>query len=101
MKHFKEKLEIETLRALTYTQINELLNKLTLENKELKEQLRIGVVSQQRELLICVDKGNWGCLTEQKEYELLADYRDIYMIKDDDDAINNYDAKYFKKVKAN
>lgn len=46
MKHFKEKLEIETLKALTYTQINELLNKLTLENKELKEQLRIGGVSK-------------------------------------------------------
>ena len=45
MNEFKTKLEIEALKALTYTQINELLNKLTLENKELKEQLRIGSVS--------------------------------------------------------
>ena len=65
------------------------------------EQLLIPLVSQQRELLICVDKGNWGCLTEQKEYELLASHEDIYMLKDDDGAINNYDARYFKKVKAN
>tara|TARA_R110000796_G_scaffold248881_1_gene376170 strand:+ start:97 stop:408 length:312 start_codon:yes stop_codon:yes gene_type:complete len=41
MKHFKEKLEIETLKSLTYTQINELLNKLTLENKELTKQLSL------------------------------------------------------------
>lgn len=46
MNEFKTKLEIEALKALTYTQINELLNKLTLENKELKEQLRIGSVSK-------------------------------------------------------
>ena len=46
MKHVKEYLEIETLKALTYTQINEVLNKLTLENKELKEQLRLHVVSE-------------------------------------------------------
>jgi len=45
MNEFKTKLEIETLKALTYTQINELLNKLTLENKKLKEQLILsGVV---------------------------------------------------------
>ena len=69
--------------------------------KKLEKQLILHGVSQQRELLICVNKGNWGCLTEQKEYELLASYQDIYMIKDDDNAINNYDAKYFKKVEAN
>ena len=48
MKHFKEKLEIETLKALTYTQINELLNKLTLENKELKKQLTLSSVSHSK-----------------------------------------------------
>lgn len=37
MKHFKEKLEIETLKALTYTQINELLNDLKIENEKPKE----------------------------------------------------------------
>ncbi len=50
MNEFKTKLEIETLKALTYTQINEILNKLTLENKELKKQLKlcgVGVRSEQ------------------------------------------------------
>ena len=51
MKHFKEKLEIETLKSLTYTQINELLNKLTLENTELTKQLSLYGVSQRSELL--------------------------------------------------
>lgn len=37
MKQSKEKLELETLKTLTYTQINELLNKLTAENKKLRE----------------------------------------------------------------
>ena len=40
LKILKSKLEIETLKALTYTQINELLNKLTLENKELKDTIK-------------------------------------------------------------
>jgi len=41
MKHFKEKLEIETLKAMTYTEINKLLNELTKKNDELTEQLRL------------------------------------------------------------
>tara|TARA_R110000787_G_C13354274_1_gene439396 strand:- start:2 stop:256 length:255 start_codon:yes stop_codon:yes gene_type:complete len=76
MKHFKEKLEIETLKSLTYTQINELLNKLTLENKELTKQLRIGSVSQQRELLIdfAIDFDGGNTRTSRKVYEQEVDY---------------------------
>ena len=75
MKHFKEKLEIETLKSLTYTQINELLNKLTLENKELTKQLRIGSVSQQRELLIdfAIDFDGGNTRTSRKVYEQEVD----------------------------
>ena len=51
MKNFKEHLEIETLKALSYEQINKLLNDLNTKNRELTEQLRLCGVSQQRELL--------------------------------------------------
>ena len=49
MKHFKEKLEIETLKEMTYTEINALLNSLNDKNKELTEQLALCSVGKQSE----------------------------------------------------
>ena len=58
----------------TINKLNKERNKLTSENKDLKEQLRIGSVSQQRELLIdflddvlmCQDEG--ATIVDREKY---------------------------------
>ena len=63
-KVLKEHLEIETLKALTYTQINELLNKLTSENKELKKQLSIHDVVNSNFICNLVENVKEKCKTQ-------------------------------------
>ena len=56
MKNLKEKLEIEMLKEMTYTDINKLLNELNQKNDELTEQLRLYGVGSRRELLFAFER---------------------------------------------
>lgn len=71
------------------------------EVQALVKNLAIPDVSQCNELLICVDKANWGCLTEGKKYTVIFKYKDLYFLEDDDFEVYGYDEKYFKIVEAN
>ncbi len=77
MNHFKEKLEIETLKALTYTQINELLNKITLERNQLKN--KVEKLKDENEEIILLSKDFVNEVDKKHPFVNLPDEEDFYI----------------------